>query len=276
MNQDKQKQIRNYIITGSVIFLLSAIAIGVIYAEGALCGKTCRAELAAEAAKKNQKSFTTSNLNLISIIKSKACERTNCVSTEYLVKNYDTSDFSISGGFTQINGKYEREDPPYQQSTKLYDTNLAKPHNGTIVFVDPDMYTLARSKQIIIETTLKDFLIKGDKKTELDHHKDQRKVYHYVWFDSCAIARVGWAENGTFNLPKVIQYMKDGCTGILDIKNMTETIITKKAPRDYCGQECQHQKFMKEAKQKAKSNQLGDHIKIKESKMIIKKQTTKS
>lgn len=276
MNELKQKQIRNYIIIGSVIFLLSAISLYIVYAEGALCLKTCQQEIIKKSQQAQKQSFSTSGLNLISIIKSKSCERSNCVSTEYLVKNYDTSDFKISGGFTKINGKYEREDPPYKESTKLYNTNLVKPHNGTIVFVDPDMYTLARSKQIIIETTLKDYLIKAEKKTEIDHDKDKRNVYHYVWFDGCNIARIGWVENGTYNLPKVLQYMKNGCSGTLDIKNMTETIITKKAPRDYCGQECQFKKWMIEAKKSSKNNLLGDHLTIKESKMIIKKQTTKS
>lgn len=57
---------------------------------------------------------------------------------------------------------------------------------------------------------------------------------------------------------------------------MTETIVTKKAPRDYCGQECQYKKWMEAAKKNSKQNLLGDHLQIKNSKMEIKKQTTKS
>ena len=122
----------------------------------------------------------------------------------------------------------------------------------TIVFVTPDDYTLSRSKQIILVPSLSEFALKGETKKEIDFHTTTRKTYEGVWVDpKCSIARVGVKQNVDLN--KVIQHMASGCTTDLGNK-ITHT--EAKTKLNYCGQECQHQKWLKDALQKSKKNLL--------------------
>ena len=120
------------------------------------------------------------------------------------------------------------------------------------VFVEPDQTTLVRSKVITIERNLPEFImLELQKKTEVDFHTDRRVVQSGMWFNERCNAGVVSANQG--NITKAVSYLAGKCQDALD---NTREIITKKAPRDYCGQECQHQKWMKEALIKSKKNLL--------------------
>lgn len=252
-----------------MIFLLSMLSLYVTYAE-ALCLKTCKAELTKRAAERNAPAADVNNF--ISIVRTQTCMRdTNCATNRYLVENFDTSDQNISGKFIEKNNDLARQKPKMKQSYTFYGTAIAKTTNSTIILVDPDGETMVRSKIISIEPSLKDFTLEKEmKKTELSFNQDIRIVRHQAWVnEECTRAVIGWKNNGTFNLPIVLKYMISGCQGDLPIVNSTEKIITKKEPRNFCGQECQHKKYMEKAKKDSKALLLKGNLKIKSSNMTV-------
>ena len=143
--------------------------------------------------------------------------------------------------------------------------------NGTVVFIDPDLYTWIRTKQITIEPSLKDYKFTADKvKKEIDFNTDMRIMRHQVHIIGCNSATIGWSNNGTANLRLVLNYFKNNCTEELKIPEMVETILTKKSPRDFCGKVCNHEKWKLQAKKESKNTfLLNPNIKLKGSNMTI-------
>ncbi len=184
----------------------------------------------------------------VSIIIDPVCQKSGCIKVKDIYK-HDNSTKSISGKFyySKALGDYYRK-PGMEKSLNYYSIYSGK----TFVFVDPDDYTMARSKQIILVPSLSEFALKGEQKKEIDFHTTTRKTYEGVWVDSkCSTARVGVAQN--IDLQKVIDHLAGGCKSDLNnIKIHTES----KTKLNYCGQECQHQKWLKEALEKSKSNLL--------------------
>ena len=185
---------------------------------------------------------------IISIMIDPVCEKSNCIKVKDIYK-HDNSTKSVSGKFyysKKIDDYYRK--PGLQKSLNYYGIMQGK----TIIFVTPDDYTLSRSKQIILVPSLSEFALKGETKKEIDFHTTTRKTYEGVWVDDkCSIARVGVKQN--VDLTKVIQHMASGCTTDLGNK-ITHT--ESKTKLKYCGQECQHQKWLKDALQKSKKNLL--------------------
>jgi len=264
-----EKEIRNYIIIGSIVFLLSMVSLYVVYAE-ALCLKTCKEALKKAEEKKPQPASKA--VKFISIIRTDACQRaSNCTSNKYLVENYDMSDQNLSGKFIMENGDLKRQKPRIKQGFSFYGTQITKVTNSTIIVVDPDQETMMRSKKIYIEPSLADFVLKEDKKKrEISTTHDMRIVRHQVWINpECTQATIGWQNNGTYNLPKVLNFMINDCATDLGITNSTEKIITKKTQMAFCGNDCQYKKFLKDAKLKSKNLLLDKKIKIKSSNMTV-------
>ena len=186
---------------------------------------------------------------MISITRSEVCEKTGCIAIRDLII-HDNSTQGISGKFVQKGDDYARK-PGLKNSLNYYSIFSGK----VFVFVEPDSYTMARSKNIILVPSLGQFMDKGQKtKVSLDSFTDLRRTTEGVWVDpKCHTARVGVAQG--VDLGAVISHLAGGCKG--DLGNVREH-ITNKTKINYCGQECQHQKYMKEALEKSKRNLLGN------------------
>ena len=184
----------------------------------------------------------------VSIIIDPVCQKSNCIKVKDLYK-YDNSTKTISGKFyysKSIDDYYRK--PGMQNSLNYYSIFSGK----TFIHVTPDDYTLWRSKQVILVPSLSEFALKGETKKEIDFHTTTRKTYEGVYVDpKCTIAKVGVAQG--VDLQKVIQHMASGCATDLGNK---KTYTEAKTKLNYCCQECQHQKWLKEALEKSKSNLL--------------------
>lgn len=181
----------------------------------------------------------------IAISKSKTCEQTDCILVKDLIK-YDTSNKKISGDFVlSPDGDYTRSKGMPNHLNWYYGVSPDR----VVVFVEPDNKVIGRSKIITIVPDLKEYAPPTNlTKSELNYHTTKHVTYSGVYVDpKCKNALVGIKQYP--DLKPIIEHLKSDCTTIL--KNKIEH-ITAKTKLNYCGQECQHQKFMKEAKLKAK------------------------
>lgn len=121
------------------------------------------------------------------------------------------------------------------------------------VFVEPDQSTLVRSNQIVLTPSLKEFVpLEASKKVDHNSQYTNRTTYSGVYVDpKCAKAVVGVKQN--IDIQRVIDHMAGGCKSDLGNKNV---IIEKKTQLNYCGHECQHQKWLKQALIDSKKNLL--------------------
>lgn len=187
----------------------------------------------------------------ISIIKSESCSIVNCVSTGDLMK-YDTSTQFVSGKFVfdEKLDDYKRA-PGMKNSLEYYRVWNDK----TIVFVTPDNYTIGRTKTITLTNTLPAYFDLGQKvKTEVDFNTDVRRYSEGAFIDSrCQNALIGVKEGGS--VESILEFMVGGCVG--DMRDdFVKEVITEKVHEYSCGQQCQHEKWMKEALEKSKTKNL--------------------
>lgn len=177
----------------------------------------------------------------ITITRSATCILTDCVSSQTLAK-YDNSTQAISGKlvFKSGVGDYIREDV-YPNSINWYSANLP---DTTIIFYQPDQGTLIRSKQVII-TNLDEFSPPGtNQKQSIDSLTDVRVTYKGAYIDpKCTYAMVNMKYYPDLN--PIINHLGAGCSG--DIGNKIEH-VTEKTQLVYCGNHCQYEKFMQDAK----------------------------
>lgn len=179
----------------------------------------------------------------ISIVRSVVCEKSNCVKVSDIM-HYDNSNQKISGKFVVKNNDYVRSSG-MKNSLNYY--NIFS--NKVFVFVTPDAYTIDRSQVIILVASLSEYA-KGNTslKTEKNYLYDVTTTYSGVFVDnSCHTAIVGIKQG--VDLQKVIDYLASGCK--IDFSYSKEN-ITLKDTSFYCGIDCQHKKFMVEAKIKSK------------------------
>lgn len=187
---------------------------------------------------------------IISIIRDKTCDKTDCIKVKDLYK-LDNSTKAISGKFyykKSIDDYYRK--PGLKNSLNHYNIYSGK----VFVFVTPDQHTLTRSHQIILTPSLSEFLPPSSlNTTEKSFWNYTRTTYKNVYVDpKCDNAIVGVKQGVDLN--KVIAHLASDCQTDLGnkiIHNMTKTKL------NYCGQECQHQKFMKQALIDSKNNLLG-------------------
>ena len=186
----------------------------------------------------------------VSIIRSDSCIKTDCINPREYIK-LDNSTKAISGKiyYSKQTDEYYRKGA-MKNAHQYYGVYTGK----LFVFWEPDQSTLVRSHQIIISPSLAEFAVNDQtNKTDVDFHTTKRITYHGVYVDpKCDNAIVGAKQN--IDIKKVIAHLALDCT--TDLGNKKE-IIENKTKINYCGNECQHQKFMKEAKIKAKQNLLG-------------------
>jgi hypothetical protein len=184
----------------------------------------------------------------ISIVIGPVCAKTACIKVSDILK-YDNSTESISGKFI-----YDSDAGDYQRAPGMKNSLNWYTADKLFVFVAPDAYTLARSKQIVLTPSLGEFALKGEKKQEIDFHTTARTTYEGVWVGKkCDVARVGVRQH--VDLDSIISHLAGGCKSELGNQKIH---IEPKTKLNYCGQECQHQKFMKDALAKSKKNLLGN------------------
>lgn len=184
----------------------------------------------------------------ISLIRSNSCIILNCISLEELIK-YDTSDQWVSGKivFDEKSGDYIRK-KGMNNSFDYY-----KNKDGVVVFVLPDTYTMQRTKKIIIQPHLQEFALEQQKyKKQLDSLTDVRYTSTGMYAnEGCGEVVIGIRQA---NITDAIQYLADGCPkGQIPYVNEYKTNKTRIA---YCGIQCQHEKFLKQAKLQAGEFQI--------------------
>lgn len=181
----------------------------------------------------------------ISIIRSNTCEMTNCIKVTDLIK-YDNSTQKISGKLIlSPSGDYIRQ-KGMPNHLNWYNAN--KP-GKTIIFVEPDQQTIVRSKQIIIKSSLVEYAPPTNlTKSYVAWDKTKYITYKGAYIDpKCDVATVGIKEYPDLNI--IIQHLGSDCK--TDIKNKIEH-ITPKTKLNYCGKECQWQKYKVFALSKSK------------------------
>lgn len=191
--------------------------------------------------------FAAETNKFISITRSKACEMTDCIKVGDLIP-YDTSNQKISGEFyfDPRHNDYDRKKGMPNHANWYY----AQSKKSDIIFVEPDNSVLLRSKNIEIVSSLKEFAPQGNlTKTIHSFGKAKTVTYTGVYVSpKCDFAKVGIKQYP--NLTKIIEHLQSNCSTKLD---NIKTNIFNQTKLNYCGQECQHQKFVAEAKIKAKS-----------------------
>jgi hypothetical protein len=182
----------------------------------------------------------------ISIIRSESCIKINCIKVSELLK-YDNSTQTISGKFVLVGDDYIRQ-KGMRNSVDFY-----KNVNKTIVFVEPDMYTLLRTKMIVIEPHLPEYVLQYQKnKKQLDSLTDVRYTASGLYANyGCTVLTLGIKQ---VNVTTALEYIGSDCK-----KGQTPFLneyITNKTQLNYCGNDCQYKKFMKDALEKSKKNLL--------------------
>lgn len=186
----------------------------------------------------------TSFNKIISITLSESCKITDCYDEASLII-HDTSNQKISGKLT-AEGDHIKRSKPMPNHMNWYFSNMP---GKTIIFVEPDHTALVRSKSIIIVPSLSEYAPPTNlTKSYISWDKTKTVTYQGVYVDpKCDTATVGAKQKP--DIKGIIEHLTSDCT--TDLKNKKETITTK-TKLNYCGQECQHQKFMKAAKDIAK------------------------
>lgn len=205
------------------------------------------------------KKETTYKSVFISVILSEVCKISNkCPSEKYLADNYDNSNRYLSGDFTNKSGEWKRTKPVYPNVFEIYRNS----NTHLIIFVDPDEYTRSRTKNIIIEPVFYDYFNRGlgdlkVKGIELNNGTKifERTVREDFQIASCQTARMGWSGNGDKLFSNIVAHFYSDCTRNIG-QNNTKVIQTKAVIHNDCGPNCQYQKWLLNATNKAKEGFL--------------------
>jgi hypothetical protein len=198
----------------------------------------------------------------ISIIQSDTCKlSTTCLGLDDLIP-LDNSDKNISGKFKQDkNGNIYRTKPQVKNHYAFYQTHSKEP---ILVFVEPDLSILERSKVIQIESTSNMVYVKPS-----DNMIKDNTFYQYKnrVIDSCSSATIA---SDLDLLKDTIQYLGNDCK--VSSKYTDQVITVKpKTPHLDCSYACMNEKWMKQAKAKAKAGFLiKPDIKLKTSNGKVK------
>lgn len=185
---------------------------------------------------------------LISVVRSDVCEHSKtCLPLKDIIP-LDTSNQKVSGKLTDIG----RTKPIYKNHHATYQFSKEK----YIICVECDGTFQDHSRKITIETLGKFTYIK-----QSDHTITNNTFYDYSdrHIDNCKTATIS---SNLELLKDTIYVMGNDCKVPSKFTEQNKTVkpLTK---LKYCGNECQHQKFMKAAKEKAKSYQINPDIKLK-------------
>ena len=192
---------------------------------------------------------------LITVERSHVCKQSiTCLPLKDLIP-LDTSNQKVSGKLTEDGrGKplYKNHHATYQFSKQPY-----------VICVECDGTFQDHSRKITIETLGKFTYIK-----QSDNRIVNNTFYDYSdrHIEGCRTATIS---SNLELLKDTIFVMGNDCKveSKFTEKNTTVKPYTK---LKYCGNECQHQKFMKAAKEKAKSYQINPDIKLKNQNTKVK------
>lgn len=127
---------------------------------------------------------------------------------------YDHSE-PVSGKFVFKNGYLQREPTKVRNELVYYE------NKNNITIVDPSEKIFKKIKMIIVEPTLKSYVLNE----YLNKINNTRTIHHDRYVNlNCTIATVS-SENLLLTLPDTIMYMLNNCTGEL---TNTKTVITDK------------------------------------------------
>jgi len=174
---------------------------------------------------------------LISIIRSDVCEKSiTCLPISSLIP-LDNSDQKISGKLTDAG----REKPIYRNHYQFYQFKKV----SYIVCVECSSVFQDHSRKITIEANTNFTYVKQE-----DHTIRNNTFYDYSkrHIDNCRTATVA---SDLELLKDTIYVMGHDCKVPSKFTEQKKT-VKPYAKIKYCGNECQHQKFMKDAKEKSK------------------------
>lgn len=173
---------------------------------------------------------------------------TSMPSYEKLIElGYDKSK-TISGKFIFKNGYLQRE------FTKANNELVYYQHDTNITILDPSEKLSKKIKMIIIEPSLKSYILK----TDMIKNNDTRIIYKERYVNpNCTIATIS-SNNILVTLPDTIKYLLNNCTGELsDIKNI---IIDNKTKTDIStSQKYKEDKWKQETKSNYKTSKIGSN-----------------
>lgn len=192
---------------------------------------------------------------LITVERSETCKLSiTCLPLKDLIP-LDTSNQKVSGKLTddgRTKPLYKNHHATYQFSKEPF-----------IICVECDGTFQDHSRKITIETLGKFTYIK-----QSDHTIVNNTFYDYSdrHIDGCRTATIS---SNLELLKDTIHVMGNDCKVPSKFTEQNKTVkpLTK---LKYCGNECQHQKFMKVAKEKSKSYQINPDIKLKNQNTKVK------
>lgn len=192
---------------------------------------------------------------LITVERSEVCKLSiTCLPLKDLIP-LDTSNQKVSGKITEDG----RTKPIYKNHHAIY--KFSK--EPFIICVECDGTFQDHSRKITIETLGKFTYIK-----QSDNRIVNNTFYDYSdrHIEGCKTATIS---SNLELLKDTIHVMGNDCKVPSKFTEQNKTVkpLTK---LKYCGNECQHQKFMKEAKEKAKSYQIKPDIKLKNQNTKVK------
>ncbi len=147
--------------------------------------------------------------NFISLRVSTSCKKldeTQCPNEKKLADMYDNSNKYLSGNFYFDNktNAWKRYSPIIPNAFELYKFIDNMPWT---LWVNPDDYTWDRSKQIVIEPSLRYI-----KRTDgIDNVNRIRFEYEGLSMVNCAKATIGWENNGSAILLDVLNHFYSNC-----------------------------------------------------------------
>lgn len=158
---------------------------------------------------------------------------------------YDQS-VERSGKFVFKNGYLHRD------YTKVTNESVYYLHLQNVTIVDPSFNLQKKIKLIIIEPSIKSYILPTDlKKTD-----NTRTVHKERYVDEkCIVATIS-ANNWKVTLPKTIKYLRDGCPG--EMENTMDIIKDNQTKTDVStSQKYKEDKWKQEAKNKNQKSYIG-------------------
>jgi len=194
--------------------------------------------------------------NFISLRVSNACKHIDtCPNVKELADMYDNSNKYLSGDFYFDNKSdaWKRTSPKIPNVFELYKF-IDMPW---FLWVDPDDYTWDRSKQIIIEPSLRYI-----KRSDIIDENRIRYEYEGLSLKRCASAVIGWENNGSEILLDVLNHFYSNCREQVKYDPTIEIFMGTKVFED-CDQRCLYLKDRFKMELKADALAYGDGTTVK-------------
>ena len=198
--------------------------------------------------------YSLGQKNFISLRVSNSCKHIDtCPDVKELADMYDNSNKYLSGDFYFDNktDAWKRTPPKIPNVLELYKFIDQLPW---VLWVDPDDYTWDRTKQIIIEPSLR-YIKRSD---TIDENR-VRYEYEGLSLKRCASAVIGWENNGSEILLDVLNHFYSNCREQVKYDPTIEIFMGTKVFED-CDQKCLYlrDRFKMELKAEALTEKIPD------------------